>query len=197
MHRRELLASVAVGTALGLAGCSESGEETPQAFRVSSPAIDPDEQLPDRFTCTGEGVSPPFAVENAPEPTVAFAVTASYNQGPITDRTFWTLWNVPPDRDRIPAALPSGPTLPSLGGARQGRPEGGQAGYVPPCPPRGEPFTYRFQVYALDERLALDGGATHDTASEAIGNAVLASRRISVEYTRPLDGPGGETASNG
>ncbi|QLH78073.1 YbhB/YbcL family Raf kinase inhibitor-like protein [Halosimplex rubrum] len=196
MRRRDVLATVAGATAVGVAGCAGSEAETPRAFRVSSPAIDPDEQLPARFTCTGEGVSPPFVVESAPEPTAGFAVTASFNQGPITDRTFWTLWNVPTDRDRIPAALPSEPVVESLGGARQGRPEGGEAGYIPPCPPRGEPFTYRFQVYALSERPSVEGGTTHDTASEAIGNAVLASRRFSVGYTRPSSGPSAETASD-
>jgi len=197
MRRRDVLATVVSATAVGIAGCSGSNEETPRAFRVSSPAIDPDEQLPARFTCTGEGVSPPFVVERAPEPTAGFAVTASFNQGPITDRIFWTLWNVPTDRDRIPAALPSEAVVQSLGGARQGRPEGGESGYVSPCPPRGEPFTYRFQVYALSERLSVEGGATHDTAAEAIGNAVLASRRFSVEYTRPSSDPSPETASDG
>jgi len=188
MHRRELLATLAGGTAVGVAGCSESGAEEPRAFRVSSTAFDRDGELPERFTCTGEGVSPPFAVESAPDPTAGFAVTATFNQGPITDRTFWTLWNVPPDRDRIPAALPSESVVESLGDARQGRPEGGEPGYTSPCPPRGEPFTYRFQVYALEERLSVEGGATHETATEAIGNAVLASSRFSLEYTRPPSG---------
>ncbi|QPV63350.1 YbhB/YbcL family Raf kinase inhibitor-like protein [Halosimplex litoreum] len=198
MRRRDVLATVAGATAVGVAGCagSEAETETPRAFRVSSPAIDPDEQLPARFTCTGEGVSPPFVVERTPEPTAAVAVTASFNQGPITDRTFWTLWNVPPDRTRIPAALPGEAVVESLGGARQGRPEGGDPGYLSPCPPRGEPFTYRFQVYALSERLSVEGGATHDTASEAIGNAVLASRRFSVEYTRPSSDPDAQAESN-
>ncbi|WP_436911889.1 YbhB/YbcL family Raf kinase inhibitor-like protein [Halosimplex marinum] len=189
MRRRDLLATLAGGTTIGLAGCGASGDETPRPFRVSSPAIATDEALPTRFTCDGEGVSPPFAVESAPEPTAGFAATASFNQGPITDRTFWTLWNVPPDRDRIPAALPGESVVESLGGARQGRPEGGEVGYSPPCPPGGEPFTYRFQVYALSERLGVEGGATHDAASEAVGNAVLASRRFTVEYTRPLSDP--------
>ncbi|WP_436932198.1 YbhB/YbcL family Raf kinase inhibitor-like protein [Halosimplex halobium] len=196
MRRRDLLATLAGGTALGLAGCSAPGSETPRPFRVSSRAIATDGELPARHACDGEGVSPPFAVESTPEPTAALAVTASFNQGPITDRTFWTLWNVPPDRDRIPAALPGDPVVESLGDARQGRPEGGEVGYMPPCPPRGEPFTYRFQVYALSERLGVEGGASHDAASEAVGNAVLASRRFTVEYTRPLAGSGTDTRSD-
>jgi len=194
MHRRELLATLAGASAVGVAGCSESGAESPRAFRVSSPAFDRGAELPERFTCSGEGVSPPFVVESAPEPAAGFAATASFKQGPITDRTFWTLWNVPADRDRIPAALPPESVLESLGGARQGRPEGGDAGYTSPCPPAGEPFTYRFQVYALRERLSVEGGATHDTASEAIGNAVLASSRFSLEYTRPPSDGERETA---
>jgi len=184
MRRRRLLGLVGSVSVGAVAGCVGDSRETPGEFRVSTPALDTGGTLPDRFTCYGAGESPPFVVERVPDPTVGLAVTAEYDSGGITDPIFWTLWNVPADTDRIPAGLPRTATVDSLGGARQGRPEGGDVGYEPPCPQPSQPYTNRFQIYALGERLDVDGGTDHDTASEAIGDAVLASRRFTVGFER-------------
>ena len=183
MRRRHVLGTLA-GTVTGaIAGCSGSASETPEAFVVSSPSLEGG-QLPVQFTCDGAGRSPPFTIERVPEPTAALAVTAEYDRGLINEPVFWTLWNVPADIEQIPETLPREATLSSLDGARQGRREGGEVGYEPPCPPEGQPYEHRFQVYALGETLSIEGGTDHDSATEAIGNAVLASRRFTVEYAR-------------
>src|SRR6056297_849016 len=184
MRRRQLVTALGTATVGWLAGCAGSSDETPGAFRVSSPPLESSGSLPERFTCYGVGESPPFVVERVPDPTAALAVTAEYDSGGITDPVFWTLWNVPADVERIPAGVPRTATVDSLDGARQSRPEGGDVGYQPPCPQPGQRYTTRFQVYALGERLEAEGGTDHDTATEAIGDAVLASRRFTLDYER-------------
>ncbi len=188
--RRALLSSLGVAAVGLVAGCAGPSGEPERAFAASSPAMTDGGELPDRFTCAGDGVSPPIVVERAPEPTAAFAVAAEFDQGPLSEPIFWTLWNVPAARTEIPAALPRAATVEALDGARQGRRRGGEVGYEPPCPPAGEPIEHRFQVYALSRDLEVAGGARHDDAEEAIGDAVLASDRITVDYTRPADGTG-------
>lgn len=184
MRRRALLTAVGTALAGGVAGCTGTADDQGVAFVVDSHPLVADRELPGRFTCAGAGESPPFDIERVPEPTAALAVTAEYDRGPLDEPVFWTLWNVPADIGQIPTGLPRSESLPSLDGARQGRQSGGGPGYEPPCPPRGQPYEHRFQVYALGETLSLDGGATNDDAAEAIGNAVLASRRFTVDYTR-------------
>lgn len=184
MRRRRLLCTVGSVVAGAVAGCLGDSEETPGAFRVSAPELAPGGSLADRFTCYGDGVSPPFDIERVPDPTAALAAVAEYDSGGITDPVVWTLWNVPPDTDRIPGGLPRTATVASLDGASQGRPEGGEVGYEPPCPQLSQPYTVRFQVYALGSRLDVDGGTDHETATEAIGDAVLASRRFTTEFER-------------
>ena len=93
------------------------------------------------------------------------------------------LYNEPYETDQIPEGLPQRETLDSLGGARQGKQPGAAAGYIPPCLPKDEPFTYRYQVYALDETLDIDCGTEHDVAPEAINSAGIASHRVSIEHT--------------
>lgn len=182
MRRRGLLQTVG-GAGVGLlAGCLGGTEETPGQFRVSSPELEENGSLSARFTCYGDGVSPPFDIDRVPGPTEGLAVVSEYDSGGITDPVVWTLWNVPPDIDRIPANLPRTPTVSSLDGAGQGRPEGGEVGYEPPCPQVGQSYTVRYQVYAQGARLDIDGGTDHDTASEAIGDAVLASRLFTADF---------------
>jgi len=184
MRRRELLRTAGPLVAAGLAGCAGSDAETPGALVVSSPPLESGGTLPARFTCDGAGDSPPVVVDRVPDPTTALAVVAEYDRGLINEPVFWTLWNVPPETDRIPAGLPRTGTVESLDGARQGRRKGGEVGYEPPCPPAGQQYEHRFQVYALGERVDAGGGTDHDTVTEAIGDVVLASSRFTIDYQR-------------
>ncbi|MFC7077057.1 YbhB/YbcL family Raf kinase inhibitor-like protein [Haloarcula halophila] len=186
MRRRSFLA--AVGTAMGTAGCVGSSRPR-QPFRVSLPGSDG--TFPVRHTCDGAGESPAIAVESVPEPVVALAVTAESNRDAIIEPVHWTLWNVPADREEIPAGLPRTATVETLGGARQGQPSNGSPGYEPLCPPPGGTAEYRFQVYGLDASLELPGGAAHDDALDAITAAAVASQRFVRAYERPADAESG------
>lgn len=185
MRRRHFVQTLGVSALVGSAGCTGQSDGTTPVLDVSSPAFDSGDVLPARFTCDGAGVSPPFVIESVPGPTAALAVTAEYDGGVFSQPVFWTLWNVPPETERIPAGLPREPILDTLGGARQGKQAGSDPGYEPPCPPAGQPYEHRFQVFALDEELSLNGGTDQESASEAIANAILASTRITVDYTHP------------
>lgn len=188
MRRRRLLETMSAGAVAGLAGCGGSNGETSASLRVSSDPLEADGTLPVRFTCDGAGQSPPFVIDSVPGPTAALAVIAEYDRGVINEPVFWTLWNVPPDTERIPAGLARTAQLSSLGGAGQGRRVGGEVGYEPPCPPAGQYYEHRFQVYALRDRLGIEGGTDHETATERIGDAVLASVRFTVDYRRTETG---------
>jgi Raf kinase inhibitor-like YbhB/YbcL family protein len=182
MRRRRLLATIGVASA-SLAGCAgSSGRGTP-AFEASGPAFDTGEPLPARFTCDGAGVSPPLLFERVPDETAALAIVGQFEFGALNDPVFWTVWNLPPDTERVPADLPATETLPSLGDARQGQ-RNGVVGYSPPCPPRGQQYEHWFQLYALSERLSVPPGASHGDAVDAIEPAALASARLEVGYRR-------------
>jgi Raf kinase inhibitor-like YbhB/YbcL family protein len=185
MRRRRLLSTLGAAVTVGAAGCSGGSERSTPAFRASSPALSDGGTFPAEFTCEGAGKSPPLTVDRVPEPTGALAVTAEADLGPINEPVFWSLWNVPGDAEKIPAGVPRTETVDALGGARQGRQDGGEVGYSPPCPPAGTTVELRFQVYALPEPLSADAGALHDTVTEELEQVVLASRRLTVDYRRP------------
>lgn len=167
-----------------ISGCIGKSESKKPAFVSSSPAFESGDTLPSQFTCEGTGKSPPFIVNRIPEPTKSLAITAEWSKGPINEPRFWTIWNIPPETERIPVGIPRTKRVESLGGARQGRQRGGTVGYKPPCPPSGQSYEHRFQIYALDQMLDAPAGTTNEEASEAIGSSELASNRITLTYTR-------------
>ncbi len=195
MRRRRLLAAlgggVATGGLAGLAGCVQRRASGGDPLSISSPALADGGRLPDRYACEGEGVSPPLAIESAPDPTTALAVVAEADLGVFNKPLFWVLWNLPADTGAIPAGVPRTATVDSLGGARQSSQPGTEPGYNPPCPPLGRKTTLLFDVFALEESLNLEAGAPAEAAEEAVTRAQLASTRISVTYTRPTGGTAG------
>jgi hypothetical protein len=192
-RRRVLAAGVGLASSLSLAGCTlgadagEGGEPTPDLLRFRPTAFEPGGRVPNRFTCEAEdgtGVSPPFAVESLPPPTEAVGLVVEFPNEVGSTFTHWVLWNVPPDTERIPAGLPAEPTLPSLGGARQGRNGTGRVGYVGLCPPPGGPREYWFTLYALRRELDVPAGAGRDAFDDAVETATLASRRLVARFGR-------------
>lgn len=195
MRRRRLLAvlggGLATGGLAGLAGCVQRRAAGGPALSVSSPALADGGELPDRYACEGEGVSPPLSIDSWPDPTAALAVVAEADLGVFNKPLFWVLWNLPPDIERVPEGLPRRATVDSLDGARQSSQPGTEPGYNPPCPPLGRETTLLFDVFALEEPLDIEAGAPAEPASEAIARAQLASTRISVTYTRSAGTPTG------
>ena len=200
MHRRRVLAAGAGVASLSLAGCTlggsgSGGEPTPDLLQFRPTAFDAGGLVPERFTCEaddGSGVSPPFAVESLPSPTEAVGLVVEYPNSVGATFTHWVLWNVPPDVGTIPADLPAEPTLPSLGGARQGRNGTGRVGYIGLCPPpTGEPVEYWFTLYALRRELDIPAGAERDAFDEAVETATLASRRLVARFGRSVTDDGG------
>ena len=185
LNRRQLIQTAGTAITGITAGCTTTSRTSSRSLIVSSPVLEDGGELPPRYTCDGDGLSPPFEIGTRPEPTAAFAITGDYNRGPINEPVFWSIWNIPPETTTIPAGLPQTPTVASLNGARQGRQRGGDVGYNPPCPPSGQSYEHRFQLYALSEPLDTEAGTKHDDAVEAIGSAVLASSRLTVTLKRP------------
>ena len=198
-RRRVLAAGTGLVSASSLAGCTtgsgSGGEPTPSLLRFRPTAFESGRTVPERFTCEaddGSGTSPPFAVESVPPPTEALGLVVELPDNVGSTFTHWLLWNLPPDVGTVPAGLSAEPTLPSLGGARQGLNGTGRVGYVGLCPPppTGRPREYWFTLYAFRRELDVPPGAGRDAFDDAAETATLASRRFVAQFGR--DPPGDE-----
>ena len=147
-------------------------------FSLSSSAFAPGAQLPERFTCSGEGVSPPLAWAAVPAGTAEFAVVAT---DPAADFfVHWIVAAIPPDRTTLDeGSIP----LDAIEGPNS---EGG-FGWVPPCPRDGVTHTYNFTVYALTQEVELDPSLT---ALEVVAllDAAPSQRTVLTATAEPTDG---------
>ncbi len=152
------------------------------ALRVTSTAFREGELLPARYTCDGDGVSPPLAWEGAPEATESFVVLCEDPDAPRGPFIHWVLYNLPANTLALDESIPPREHLPE--GGLQGVNTAQGIGYTAPCPPRGRAHRYQFRVFALDQRLDLPPRATHAQLMRAMHGRVLAEGRLTGLYAR-------------
>lgn len=185
--RRSVLGTAA---AVLLAGCGGSGTdgatvESPGGLEVTSPAFEEGAAIPVEFTDDGADRSPPIHIAGTPADARRLALVADDPDAPSPPFTHWLLWNLPADREQLPAGIPREEQVQSLGGARQGTNDFDEVGYRGPAPPEEDgPHTYRFTVFALESTSGVSAGADRGTLEAGIGGSVLASGRLTGEYDR-------------
>lgn len=147
---------------------------------VLSPAFEHEGLIPSKYTCDGDNVSPPLAIDGIPKGTVSLVLVVEDPDVPWTIREdgvwdHWVVFNMPPDTTRIAEGeIPQG-TL--------GRTTQGVRAYGGPCPPDGE-HRYLFRVYALDTWLRLPEGSTKKEVLEMSKGHVLESTTLMGRYRR-------------
>jgi Raf kinase inhibitor-like YbhB/YbcL family protein len=118
--------------------------EPPSTIVVTSSAFENGQAVPRRFTCDGENVSPPLAWRGVPTGTASVAVLVDDPDAQQGTFVHWVVVNVPPTTTSLPAAAT---------GLDERTNSAGKAGWSGPCPPPGKPHHYRFNVYALRDRI--------------------------------------------
>jgi Raf kinase inhibitor-like YbhB/YbcL family protein len=179
----DVVASV-VGACALLASCGggdqpqvEVSPDIPTSVRVTSPAFSEGDRLPSRFTCDGDGEAPPLAWDGGPPQPASWAVVVDDPDAPGGTFVHWVVLDVPAGvRELARGRLPNGSV--------QARTSGGEPGYTPACPPRGE-HRYRFTVYALGRPTGLAGDVGLDAALAAVSARATARGVLVATYSRP------------
>ena len=151
------------------------------SLSLTSPAFEDGGQIPSRYTCDGEGASPPLAWGEPPPDTGSFALIVDDPDAPGGTFTHWVLFNLLADTRALPEDVPGDERLPD--GAAQGRNDFRGAGWGGPCPPGGT-HRYRFFLYALDSTLELPSDASKQQLVDAMEGRVLAEGRLTGTYSR-------------
>ncbi len=128
--------------------------------RLLSPAFHNNGILPYKYTCLGEGVSPPLRVESFNNSVKAFALTFGSEK-----RYHWVIWYIDKNLESIPENAKESKIL------RFGVNDFGIKGYTPPCPAKRELF--KFTLYALSEIPTLKGSPTGRELIESIKDIIL------------------------
>jgi len=111
-------------------------------------------EIPERFTCEGENVSPDLQWSSVPSGTRSLVLIVDDPDAPdpkapkmVWDH--WLLYNLPPGAGGVAAGVRPG-DLPA--GTLEGVNSWGRSGYGGPCPPIGR-HRYFHILYALDTEL--------------------------------------------
>lgn len=150
---------------------------------LTSPAFGDGAAIPSRYTADGDDVSPPLLIRNVPKEARELALIVDDPDAPRpVPWVHWVLYGLPADTARIEEAFSAEPP------AREGRnswPEGENAGWRGPSPPKGTGVhRYVFTLYALDAKLDLPPGATKAELKKAMEGHVLGTARLIGAYTR-------------
>src|SRR5205823_9556285 len=120
---------------------------------LKSSAFQSGAEIPRKYTCDANDVSPSLSWDKAPAGTKAFALIADDPDAPVGTWVHWVLFDLPPGTTELAEDTPKSQHLP--GGAKQGLNDFRRLGYGGPCPPPGKPHRYFFKLYALDTLLDL------------------------------------------
>lgn len=150
-------------------------------FELASTAFAHEEEIPERYTCDGEDISPPLQWGDPPAGTQSFALICDDPDAPGGTWVHWLLYNLSTDVRGLPEAVPAQQEL--ADGSQHGRNSWGRSDYGGPCPPRGT-HRYIFTLYALDTTLDLAPGADKATLLQAMEGHVLAETALIGLYAR-------------
>ncbi|MSP78738.1 MAG: YbhB/YbcL family Raf kinase inhibitor-like protein [Dehalococcoidia bacterium] len=140
---------------------------------VTSTAFSNGGPIPPKNTCSGDNLSPQIAWSGIPAGTQAIAVIMDDPDAGVSGGfVHWVVFNLPAVQRSLEENVEKARTQLS-GGALQGNNGSGKLGYTGPCPPPGNPHTYRFFVYALSAPLDLPPGATKLQVSAAMAGKIL------------------------
>ena len=123
------------------------------ALTLTSSAFQSGGKIPSKYTCEGEDISPPLAIDGVPDgaKSLALIVDDPDAPDPKAPKRVWVHWvvhNLPPDTKSLPEN--AGKRLPK--GAVTGTNDQKQNSYHGPCPPIGR-HRYFHKLYALDVTL--------------------------------------------
>ena len=152
------------------------------AFSISSPSFQNGKDIPKKFTCDGDDVSPALSWMDPPQGVKSFALIADDPDAPRGTWTHWVLVDLPPSTSNLPEGVPKVGEL--LGGGCQGINDFPKIGYGGPCPPPGKPHRYFFKLYALDNKLNLKAGASKQEVEQAMQNHILGKTEVMGKYGR-------------
>lgn len=145
-------------------------------MKITSSAFDHNQNIPSKYTCDGENVSPPLSFLDVPENTKSLVLIVDDPDAPGKTWVHWTVFNIDPRV--VEVAKNSVPK-----GGIESMTDFGSPGYGGPCPPSGT-HRYFFKLYTLDSTLNLSSTADKKAIEEAMEGHVLASSELIGRYRR-------------
>jgi len=148
---------------------------------LTSTAFSPHEEIPAKYTCEGDDVSPPLAWSGFPAATRSLVLIvddpdAPDPAAPKMTYVHWVLYNLPATCNGLAEDMRALPP-----GTLEGVNDWQRTGYGGPCPPIGR-HRYFHKLYALDCVLPDLGRPTKLRLEQAMAGHVLAAAELVGTY---------------
>ena len=159
---------------------TKRGGETME-IKLTTTAFQEGEQIPKKYTCDGENISPPLEWSGIPQGTQSIALICDDPDAPMGTWVHWVVFNIPASLNKLSEKIPDNKVLED--GTSQGSNDFRKIGYGGPCPPGGT-HRYFFKIYALDKRVELTPGATKGKLLHEMSEHILAEGKLMGKYSR-------------
>jgi hypothetical protein len=143
-------------------------------MKITSPAFSHQGNIPAKYTCDGENISPPLQISGVPPDALSLVLLVEDPDAPSGNFVHWVVYNIPVTIGNIPEN-----TEPGLIGLNDYH----KAAYDGPCPPAGL-HRYFFKLSALDGVLDLQFGQTQEELREAMEGHVIEQVELIGRYAR-------------
>ncbi len=152
------------------------------SFQIQSTAFAQGADIPRKFACDAQDVSPGLSWGEPPKGTQSFALIMDDPDAPVGTWVHWVLYDLPASARSLPEGVPKDAL--AADGAQLGKNSWNRFGYGGPCPPPGPAHRYFFKLYALDGKTNLRAGATKAELEMAMQGHVLAQAELMGRYKR-------------
>jgi hypothetical protein len=155
------------------------------ALTLKSSAFDNGGEIPSRYTCEGEDVSPSLVWTGVPETARSLVLIiddpdAPDPKAPKMTWVHWVLYNIPPDVTGLPEGVVPAKLSPDM---MEGLNDWKRIGYGGPCPPIGR-HRYFHKLYALDTVLEVMNTPTKANVEVAMKGHVIAQTELMGTYKK-------------
>ncbi len=150
-------------------------------MKLRSSAFEEGGAIPERFTCTGDDISPPLSWSEVPKETKSLVLIVDDPDAPGDTWVHWVMYGLSPNANKLDEQVPPEE---EAGGARQGLNDFGNIGYGGPCPPPGPAHRYFFKLYAVDTDMQLPAGATKAEVLRSIEGHILEEAELVGRFGR-------------
>ena len=182
---RRLAAAMLVNLVTTLLASAGAKGASSMTLSLTSPAFAEGGEIPARYTCEGQHVSPPLAWSEPPGGTKSLALIvddpdAPDPKAPKMTWVHWVLYNLPPTASQLAEAVEQ-KALPT--GTREGLNDWKRTCYGGPCPPIGR-HRYFHKLFALDTVLPDLGRPSKTQLEKAMQGHVLAQAELVGTYEK-------------
>lgn len=149
-------------------------------MQITSSKFKNEENIPSKYTCDGDRISPPLMFEDVPQDAVSLVLIVEDPDVPKIVRedgmwNHWLVWDIPfRTKGVIEGGIPEGVV---------GKNTSGRYDWTSPCPPDQE-HRYFFKLYALDTRLDLPSEASKADLEYAMEGHILDKAQLIGKYKR-------------